>query len=211
MTQQTETPALEIVRAQLNAACVTYDELYATDSGYQIEVYGTGKKTVAKLEAAGFVNVSRQQDYMDDEPYALIRFNLPELLAEEPPASDAPLKFADLPLAEQLMIAAYRKGILPTLVEYVARKNGVELEVAAPDETPQPIISPFHITIRTTGKTMRDGQEVGSDSYRLRRAFAQAGGLILNGFVVVDFDDANWSEHFENLIFTLADTLKRSE
>lgn len=44
---------------------------------YQAECYGKVKRHIKQFEQAGFTEVTGQQDWMDDEPYSLIRFRTP--------------------------------------------------------------------------------------------------------------------------------------
>lgn len=67
-----------IVEAALEAARIVYVDLYSTPRPgvWQLEAYANAKRMVAMLEsAAGFTGVKAEQDYMEDEPYALVRFS----------------------------------------------------------------------------------------------------------------------------------------
>jgi hypothetical protein len=60
---------------RLSEALYGFVDAYEVQPGeYQVEVFGKASRTERRLELAGFVVTGRSDDYLDDQPYALVMF-----------------------------------------------------------------------------------------------------------------------------------------
>ena len=57
------------------SVCYVY-ETRSEPGVYQAECYGKVNRKIKQFQQAGFINVRGQQDWMGDEPYAVIRFQV---------------------------------------------------------------------------------------------------------------------------------------
>lgn len=59
---------------RIQQAIFGFVDVYATDDGYQVELFGRGERARRRLELAGFEVTGVDNDWMGDDPYTLVAF-----------------------------------------------------------------------------------------------------------------------------------------